>query len=69
MKETDKISKFDRPQYVPLKTVLRPNSMDFMSFPTRISNTLFYKDGTNAVSEHKESDYGSTKRKRVVVVL
>jgi hypothetical protein len=44
--KTEKLSKFDRP---PLKTFLpplRPGSMNFMKYPTRIANTLFYTDGS-----------------------
>ena len=48
MKEkTEKLSKFDRP---PLKIVappMRSGSMDFMKYPTRMANTLFYTDGTH----------------------
>ena len=45
--KTDKLSKFDRP---PLKIVappIRPGSMNFMKYPTRMANTLFYLDGTH----------------------
>jgi hypothetical protein len=45
--KTEKLSKFDRP---PLKIVappMRSGSMDFMKYPTRMANTLFYLDGTH----------------------
>jgi hypothetical protein len=45
--KTDKLSKFDRP---PLKIVappIRSGSMNFMKYPTRMANTLFYLDGTH----------------------
>jgi hypothetical protein len=45
--KTNKLSKFDRP---PLKIVappIRPGSMNFMKYPTRMANTLFYLDGTH----------------------
>jgi hypothetical protein len=56
----EKLSKFDRP---PLKIVappMRKNSMNFMKYPTRMANTLFYTDGTHEkvdelVSIKKES--------------
>jgi hypothetical protein len=46
MKKIEKLSKFDRP---PLKIVappMRKGSMNFMKYPTRMANTLFYTDGT-----------------------
>jgi hypothetical protein len=45
-KKTDKISKFDRPAYVPPKRFVRPGSMDVLAAPSRMANTLFYPDGT-----------------------
>jgi len=45
--KTEKLSKFDRP---PLKIVappIRPGSMNFLKYPTRMANTLFYTDGTH----------------------
>jgi hypothetical protein len=45
-KKTDKISKFDRPEYRPPKRFVRPGSMDVLEAPSRIHNTLFYPDGT-----------------------
>jgi hypothetical protein len=47
MKKIEKLSKFDRP---PLKIVappMRKGSMNFMKYPTRMANTLFYTDGTH----------------------
>jgi hypothetical protein len=47
MKKTEKLNKFDRP---PLKIVappMRKGSMNFMNYPTRMANTLFYLDGTH----------------------
>lgn len=45
-KKTDKISKYDRPEYRPPKRFVRPNSMDVLAAPSRMANTLFYPDGT-----------------------
>ena len=45
-KKKDTISKFDRPQYKPPKTFVRPGSMTVLAAPSRIENTLFYPDGT-----------------------
>jgi hypothetical protein len=45
--KTEKLSKFDRP---PLKTPappMRKGSMNFLKYPTRMANTLFYLDGTH----------------------
>jgi hypothetical protein len=45
--KTERLSKFDRP---PLKIVappMRSGSMNFMKYPTRMANTLFYLDGTH----------------------
>lgn len=39
----------DRPVYVPpadLTSHRRPGSEDFLKYPTRIGNTLYYRDGT-----------------------
>jgi hypothetical protein len=45
--KTNKLSKFDRPPLKILSPPLRPGSMDFMKYPTRMANTLFYTDGTH----------------------
>jgi hypothetical protein len=34
----------------------RPGSMDFMNYPTRIANTLFYPNGTKANDKNPSSD-------------
>lgn len=45
-KPTEKISKFDRPEYKPPKRFVRPGSMTVLEAPSRIHNTLYYPDGT-----------------------
>ena len=55
-KKEEKLSKFDRP---PLKTFLpplRPGSMNFMKYPTRIANTLFYTDGSIETDKQPATD-------------
>jgi hypothetical protein len=42
-KTPPKIDRFAR-LYTGLKLIVRPGSMDFMKYPTRIGNTLFYVD-------------------------
>jgi hypothetical protein len=66
MKKKDTIHKFDRPQYKPPTAVIRPNSMDFMTFPTRIGNSLFYTDGTIVNNKNTTTDSSSDQTKRVV---
>jgi hypothetical protein len=51
MKKTEKLSKFDRPPLRTLSPPLRPGSMDFMKYPTRIANTLFYTDGSSGTDK------------------
>lgn len=45
-KQTEKISKFNRPEYKHPKRFVRPNSMTVLQAPSRIHNTLHYPDGT-----------------------
>lgn len=45
MKKTDKLSKFDRPEYKPPQRFVRHGSMDVLAAPSRIKNTLFYPNG------------------------
>lgn len=45
--KTEKLSKFDRPPVKILAPPMRSGSMDFMKYPTRMANTLFYLDGTH----------------------
>jgi hypothetical protein len=58
-KKPEKISKFDRPAYVPPKRFVRPGSMDVLAAPSRIHNTLFYPDGTTA---HDNQAHGKNNR-------
>jgi len=54
--KTEKLSKFDRP---PLKTFLpplRPGSMNFMKYPTRIGKSLFYMDGSIEIDKQPATD-------------
>jgi hypothetical protein len=55
-KKRDVINKFERPAYKPLKTFVRPGSMDVLNAPSRIENTLYYPDG-----EIKRDDKKPTK--------
>jgi len=45
--KTQKLSKFDRPLLKIVAPPIRSGSMDFMNYPTRMANTLFYTDGTH----------------------
>lgn len=45
--KTEKLSKFDRPPLKILAPPMRKGSMNFMNYPTRMANTLFYLDGTH----------------------
>ena len=45
--KTEKLSKFDRPPLKIPAPPMRSGSMDFMKYPTRMANTLFYLDGTH----------------------
>ena len=45
--KTEKLSKFDRPPLKIVAPLIRPGSMNFMKYPTRMANTLFYTDGTH----------------------
>jgi hypothetical protein len=47
MKKTEKLNKFDRPPLRTLSPPIRSGSMNFMKYPTRMANTLFYLDGTH----------------------
>jgi len=62
-KKTEKLSKFDRP---PLKIVappMRNGSMNFLNYPTRIANTLFYTDGTSGTDKKPATNNDSDPRK------
>ena len=65
MKKKDTIHKFDRPQYKPPKAVIRPNSMDFMNYPTRIGKSLFYTDGTIGTDKNTTEDSAGDQTKRL----
>jgi len=54
MKKKDTISKFDRPQYKPPKTFVRPGSMTVLEAPSRMANTLYYPNGE--VKREQKSD-------------
>jgi hypothetical protein len=45
--KTEKLSKFDRPPLKIPAPPMRKGSMNFMNYPTRMANTLFYLDGTH----------------------
>lgn len=45
--KTERLSKFDRPPLKILAPPMRKGSMNFMKYPTRMANTLFYLDGTH----------------------
>ena len=36
--------------------MFRPGSMNFMNYPTRIANTLFYPNGTKVNDKNPSSD-------------
>jgi hypothetical protein len=55
-KQTEKISKFDRPQYKPPKRFVRPGSMDVLAAPSRMANTLFYPDGTTKYDQPSKNN-------------
>jgi hypothetical protein len=46
-KKEEKLSKFDRPPLKILSPPMRKGSMNFLNYPTRMANTLFYLDGTH----------------------
>ena len=46
-KKEEKLSKFDRPPLKILSPPMRKGSMNFLKYPTRMANTLFYTDGTH----------------------
>ena len=62
-KQLEKIDRFAK-LYTGFKLMPRPGSMDFMKYPTRISNSLFYMDGYGA-DKHSTTDSDSDKRKRL----
>jgi hypothetical protein len=45
--KTEKLSKFDRPPLKIIAPPMRKGSMNFLNYPTRMANTLFYLDGTH----------------------
>jgi hypothetical protein len=45
--KTEKLSKFDRPPLKISAPPMRNGSMNFLKYPTRMANTLFYLDGTH----------------------
>ena len=45
--KTERLSKFDRPPLKIPAPPMRKGSMNFMKYPTRMANTLFYLDGTH----------------------
>ena len=53
-KKEEKLSKFDRPAYVPPKRFVRPGSMTVLEAPSRIHNTLYYPNGE--VKHEKKPD-------------
>ena len=46
-KKEEKLSKFDRPPLKILSPPMRKGSMNYLKYPTRMANTLFYLDGTH----------------------
>lgn len=51
----EKIDKFAR-LYRGFKLIVRPGSMDFMKYPTRIGNTLFYIDNNGNYQKSKKDN-------------
>jgi hypothetical protein len=45
--KTEKLSKFYRPPLKIPAPPMRKGSMNFLKYPTRMANTLFYTDGTH----------------------
>ena len=43
----EKLNKFDRPPLKITAPPMRSGSMNFLKYPTRMANTLFYLDGTH----------------------
>jgi hypothetical protein len=43
----ERLSKFDRPLLKIVAPPIRSGSMNFIKYPTRMANTLFYTDGTH----------------------
>lgn len=41
--------------YKGMKLIVRPGSMDFMKYPTRIGNTLFYVDENGSYKKSTEN--------------
>jgi hypothetical protein len=62
-KKEEKLSKFDRPPLKILAPPMRHGSMDFMKYPTRIANTLFYMDGTSGTNKQPATHNGNNKKK------
>jgi len=62
-KKEEKLSKFDRPPLKILAPPMRHGSMDFMKYPTRIANTLFYMDGTSGTDKKPTKNNDSDKAK------
>jgi len=52
----EKLSKFDRPPLKILFPPMRNGSMNFMKYPTRIANTLFYPDGSIGTDKQPTTD-------------
>ena len=61
--KTEKLSKFDRPPLKILSPPIRTGSMNFMKYPTRMANTLFYTDGTNVIDKQPTTDNDNNSRK------
>jgi len=55
-KKEEKLSKFDRPPLKTPKPPIRTGSMDFMKYPTRIANTLFYMDENGSYKDSKKDN-------------
>ena len=60
---SDKLSKFDRPPLKILSPPMRNGSMNFMKYPTRMANTLFYLDGTNVIDKQPATNNDNDSRK------
>ena len=45
--KTERLSKFNRPPLKIPAPPMRKGSMNFIKYPTRMANTLFYLDGTH----------------------
>ena len=62
-KQPEKIDRFAK-LYTGFRFMPRPGSMDFMKYPTRIGNSLFYMD-TYGTYKKSTKDFASDKTKQL----